>query len=87
MKTLEEINEIMKTIPERWRKRWCGAEEGPCACLGCVQIGNRLIMYKNITGREFTGDPEHLDEEKFPKEIYDKYKITKEEWQLWSKSQ
>ena len=84
MKKLEEIKAIMDTIPIEWRKRWCGAENVPCACLGCVQIGNRIIMYGKASGNKFIGDPEYIDESKIPKEIYDKYKISKEEWELWS---
>jgi hypothetical protein len=83
MRTLEEINKIMETIPKEWRHRWCGGENGTCACIGCVQIGNRLIMAKETLGIEYTGDPEHIDESRIPKEIYDKYKISKEEWEFW----
>jgi len=42
MKTLSEVNSILQTIPEPWRYKWCCAEK--CACVGCVQIGNRVIM-------------------------------------------
>lgn len=93
MKTLEEINEIMKTIPERWRTHWCKGielEGGGCACRGCVQIGNRLIMASKTLGKTITaadGDPEHIDERKIPIEIFNKYKITKEEWEVWSQAQ
>lgn len=76
-------NEVMQTIPKEWRNRWCGGEKGACACMGCVQIGNRLIMAKETTGKDYLGDPEYIDERKIPKEIYDKYKITKEEWETW----
>lgn len=82
-KTIQETNEIMQTIPKEWRTRWCGGENGACACMGCVQIGNRLIMAKEITGNEYKGDPEYISESKIPQEIYDKYKITKEEWKAW----
>ena len=75
----------MQTIPKEWRRRWCGGEQGPCACLGCVQIGNRLIM-TNLKATEI--DPEHINEKNIPPEVYNKYKITKEEWQNWmSKNQ
>lgn len=84
MKTLEEITAIMNTIPKGWRKRWCGGENGPCACLGCVQIGNRIVMYEKASGNKFIGDPEYINESEIPKEVYDKYKITNEEWKLWS---
>jgi hypothetical protein len=82
-KTLLEIDAIMQTIPEEWRARWCGGERGMCACLGCVQIGNRLIMVKQMTGQTYQGDPEYIDERSIPKAIYDKLKVSKEEWQLW----
>lgn len=76
----DDVDEVMKTIPEGWRWRWCGGENGPCACLGCVQIGNRLIM----TGRTvYQGDPEYIDEQKIPLDVYDKYKVTKSEWDAW----
>ncbi len=80
----KDVDAIMRTIPEDWRNRWCGGEGGPCYCMGCVQIGNRLIM----TGRKiFDGDPEHIDESKIPKDIYKMYKITKEEWEAWMRTQ
>jgi hypothetical protein len=82
MKKIEEIEEIMNTIPLGWRDRWCN---GTCdgVCTGCAQIGNRIIMYEKLTGNKCTGDPGYIDESKIPKEIYNKYKITKEDWQLW----
>ena len=80
---IENINEIMETIPKGWRNRWCGGENGACACMGCVQIGNRLIMAKEVTGTEFKGDPEYIDERRIPKDIYVKYKVTKDEWEAW----
>jgi len=83
MKTLAEINKIMETIPTEWRHRWCGGENGPCACMGCVQIGNRFLMYKEMAGKAHHGDPEYVDEASIPKEIYKNIKITKEEWELW----
>lgn len=86
MKTICEIEQIMNTIPKEWRKHWCGGEYGPCACLGCVQIGNRLIMYKKVTGNNFLGDPEYVNEASIPLEIYKKYKIDKNEWLLWMKN-
>ena len=85
MKSLPEINAIMETIPRDWRNRWCGGEKGPCACMGCVQIGNRIIMAETVIGHKFIGDPEDIDERKIPSEIYEKYKIAKEEWRLWKK--
>lgn len=83
MKTIEEINYIMSTIPKEWQNRWCGGERGPCACMGCVQIGNRYIMWNKAYGGRYSGDPEYIDESRFPQEIYEKYKIHREEWELW----
>jgi hypothetical protein len=82
-----DINKIMETIPEAWRDRWCGGENGACACMGCVQVGNRLVMAQEVTGRKFTGDPEYIDESQISKEIFDRYKINREEWKKWVKSQ
>ena len=82
MKSLLEITEIMDTIPVRWRGRWCGSRL--CACMGCVQVGNRIVMYTAVTGKEFLGDPEYIDESQIPPDIYERLKITKEEWELWS---
>ena len=79
----KNVNEIMQTIPKEWRHRWCGGEKGACACLGCVQIGNRLIMAKETTGMAFIGDPEYIDESKIPEDIFNKYKISKKEWEAW----
>lgn len=82
MKTLLEIDKIMQTIPEDWRKRWCGGENGPCGCLGCVQIGNRLCM----TGLKATQvDPEYIREDGIPKDVYESLKISKPEWEMWMK--
>ncbi len=81
---MTNVDAVMQTIPEKWRSRWCGGESGPCACMGCVQIGNRLIM----VGLEVHQcDPEYIDETKIPKEIYDRFKITKDEWQNWMQAQ
>ena len=85
MKTFEEINKIMLTIPEKWRYHWCKAEV--CACLGCVQVGNRVVMYEKDTGKKFMGDPEYIAEQKITNTIYEKYKVTKEEWELWKKKE
>lgn len=82
---MKDVNKIMETIPKEWRNRWCSS--GLCACMGCVQIGNRLIMAKETTGKEYTGDPEYISEGQIPEEIYDKYKITKEEWEAWKREQ
>ena len=76
----EDVDAVMQTIPEEWRHRWCGGEFGPCACMGCVQVGNRLVM----TGLEVHQvDPEYIDVEQIPREVYDHFKITKAEWEEW----
>lgn len=76
----DDIDAVMQTIPEEWRTNWCGREDGPCACLGCVQVGNRLVM----AGLKVTQcDPEYIDESKIDPAIYKKYKVTKAEWSDW----
>lgn len=40
-------------------------------------------MYEEVNGRKFRGDPEHINEKSIPLEIYQTYKITKEEWEYW----
>jgi len=81
----KDVDAIMQTISEKYRTRWCGGENGPCACMGCVQVCNRIIMVETMTGRKYRGDPEYINELKIPKEIYDKFKITKSEWEAWMK--
>jgi hypothetical protein len=77
---VDTVDAVMRAMPEAWRTRWCGGERGPCGCLGCVQIGNRLIM----TGLKASQiDPEHIDESKIPAEVFKIYKVTKEEWAEW----
>jgi hypothetical protein len=76
----EDVNAVMATIPAPWRRRWCGGEDGDCACMGCVQIGNRLIM---VGLRADQIDPERIDEDKIPADIFNKYKVTKDEWLEW----
>jgi len=83
VKTIREIDSIMNIIPEEWRGRWCGSEAGPCACLGCVQIGNRFIMFEKLMGRKFLGDPEYINEVGIRPDIFQSLKITKEEWLAW----
>ncbi len=83
MKSAAKIDRIMDTIPEQWRKRWCGGENGPCACMGCVQIGNRQIMYKAQTGQACLGDPEYIDENKMDRAIVQGFKLSKVEWEDW----
>lgn len=79
----EDVDAVMQTIPEEWRTRWCGAIEpggGGCACMGCVQIGNRLVMI----GRKASQiDPEYIAESEIPPDIYKKFKVTKDEWVAW----
>lgn len=77
----------MQRIPEGWRKRWCGGERGACACLGCVQIGNRKVIAEKITETPYRGDPEYISEAKLQEHaaIYSDNKITKEEWERWSR--
>ena len=87
MKSHNEISRIMEAIPPNCQKRWCGAEGGTCACMGCVQIGNRVIMYEDVAGDKFQGDPEHINETKIPDDVFKKYKITKEEWEWWLTTQ
>lgn len=83
MKTEQEIDALMNQIPADWRKRWCGGERGLCACMGCVQIGNRSIMAKEVLGVPYRGDPEYIDERKIPSDVYRRLKITREEWENW----
>ena len=87
MKPITEINTIMATIPTHWRERWCGGEYGACACLGCVQIGNRIAMYEETKGEKFVGDPEYIDELLIPENIYQKHKLSRAEWGAWMKRQ
>lgn len=48
--------------------------------MGCVQVGNRLIM-AGLKSHQI--DPEYIDETKIPAATYKKYKITKDEWSSW----
>lgn len=79
----DDVEAVMSKIPEKWRERWCGGEDGSCACNGCVQIGNRAVMVEAITGQKHRGDPERIDERKIPKAVFEKFKVTKAEWQAW----
>ena len=83
LKPPEDVDAIMQQIPTEWRRRWCGGENGWCGCLGCVQIGNRAVIYKAQFGSAFPHDPEYINERSFPKELYDKYKVTRPEWDAW----
>ena len=85
MKTNDQIDAIMSAIPESFRTRWCGGERGACACMGCVQIGNRAVIARIITGEEYRGDPEGISEAALQqhREIYAANKLTREEWVSW----
>lgn len=83
----EDVDTVMQTIPEQWRTRWCGAIEpggGGCACMGCVQIGNRLAM---ASLKATQCDPEYIDESKIDADTYKRLKVTKEEWLAWMERQ
>lgn len=75
----------MQAIPEQWRANWCGGEHGACACMGCVQIGNRKVIAEKIIGKPYNGDPEYISEEKLKEhgDLYVDNKITREEWESW----
>jgi len=80
----DDVDAVMQTIPAEWRTRWCGGESGPCACMGCVQVGNRLAM----SGRTAAQcDPEYIDERKIPADVYVKYKVSHGEWVDWMRRQ
>lgn len=83
-KTTEQIDSIMASItPIEFRYRWCGGENGPCACLGCVQICSRALMYEKVYGAKCPFDPERLVVESFPLDIREACTITREEWEAW----
>ncbi len=81
MKTASEVDQIMDTIPRPWRFRWC--ESKACACLGCVQIGNRILLAQQLTGRTFRGDPEYIDITRIPEDLKAQHLLTREEWEDW----
>jgi hypothetical protein len=85
MKTELQVDAIMEEIPEGWRARWCGGENGACACIGCVQIGNRAVIAEKITGEKYRGDPEHISEAKLQAHsaVYAEHKLSREEWDAW----
>ena len=85
MKTDEQVDAIMARIPERWRTRWCGGERGPCACIGCVQTGNKRVIAEKITGHRYVGDPECISDAaiKAHAGVFNENKISREEWALW----
>lgn len=74
----DDVDAVMQTIPAEWRRRWCGAPT--CACLGCVQTGNRLVM---IGLRANAVDPEYIDESSIPADVFNRFKISKPEWEAW----
>lgn len=84
-KTPEQIDAIMAAIPKQWRRRWCGGERGPCACLGCVQIGNRQVIAEKISGNKFLGDPEYISEAKLREHgaVYEGHKLSRADWTSW----
>lgn len=88
MKTPEQIDQVMQSIPVEWQSRWCGGERGACACLGCVQIGNRAVIVEKITGEPYRGDPEYIDEAKLKEygALYTDNKVTREEWEAWMRT-
>jgi hypothetical protein len=79
------VDAIMARIPETWRDRWCGGETGPCACMGCVQTGNKKVIAEKIAGQRYTGDPEYIDEFMLMAhaDIYAANKITRGDWDAW----
>lgn len=83
MKTPEQVDAIMERIDERSRYRWCGGERGPCACMGCVQICSRSLMYEKTYQTEHRGDPEYIDYRRFPPIVHERYGVTREEWEAW----
>lgn len=86
MKTNEQVDAIMARIPVAWRDRWCGGENGPCACLGCVYTGAKRVVAEQGIGARYWGDPERLSESglklAYPHE-YAEYMLTREEWTDW----
>ena len=85
MKSEAEVDAIMAAMPENCRTHWCNRGEAACACIGCVEIGNRAVIIEKITGVKFTGDPERIDEGKLREhgEVYTSNKVEREEWQCW----
>lgn len=89
MKSPEQVDAIMRAIPTGWRYRWCGGEDSPCACMGCVQIGNRKVIAERITGQVYQGDPEYIDEANLQEYglLYTGNKLTRDEWMSWKARQ
>lgn len=77
------VDEIMQQIPADWRYRWCRAQV--CACMGCVQTGNKSVMAKAQLGQPYRGDPEYIDRSKIAPEIRDSMTISHDDWLAWVK--
>jgi hypothetical protein len=90
MKTTEQVDHIMAGIPPAWRDRWCGGENGTCACLGCVYTGSKAVVAGKIAGTPYRGDPEGISEDALrrnhPNE-HAKYMLTRDEWTAWQARQ
>lgn len=65
MKTEAEIDALMAQIPERVRRHWC--ESKACACRGCVQASNRVMLVRLAVASD----------------MRDRMTITREEWENW----
>lgn len=87
MKSDAQIDAIMAAIPKAWQRYWCGASF--CACKGCVQTGNKAVIFQKIAGRQYSGDPEYINEAalKLQGALYSDNKLTREEWQSWMNRQ
>lgn len=79
----KRVDDLMSTFNEQSQLNWCGKSPTGCACLGCVQICNRKVMYDEAHDMNYQGDPEYIIEEAIPRDIYRKHKITKEQWVDW----
>jgi len=40
-------------------------------------------MYRAMMGKPFVGDPEYINEQQISQEVWDEYKVTREEWEVW----
>lgn len=89
MKREAQVDAVLQAIPARWRTRWCGAEKGACACMGCVQTGNRQVIAEKITGEPWRGDPEYIDEARLRAHgaVYAENKVSRVEWEAWMSRQ
>lgn len=85
MKTAQQIDALMSEIPKAWQTHWC--QSGLCACLGCVQTGNKATIYKAVTGRPYGGDPERISAQKLIEAAPDlcaANTLTRADWEDWS---